>query len=686
MSQELTLLPLKLEEQYACLQAYLPRDWTQDRWCLSGITEKGEPMQRQFTFGLVSPGLTLECKYALWYHWTQRNVQQQSASSQRALLRGFRHITTWLNQVAPAFRSLLDRPLEFWMCSLRTWLVQTGHYHTTMRRELTASQTYQEYFAEDRCVNVLRVTYRLLTAAYDQRPEREKDVWDLRKLGVRLNLSQSAYKLNFTLIVQPWLRALAKAYLEYHLAIHSAAACSRKLFALRQFSLFLAQMTPHAQAADLDRALILRYLSFLQGQKLSATGRSKYLSELRTFLETCAHRLHVPGLTREALIFDEDLPQREELGTREIPAEVLVQLRANLNSLPTTPLRMVTVLLEVGLRISELCQLSLDCLICDDKHEWYLRCYQSKTHREHVIPLVDEEVIGAIQAQQQEIRAQWGKECPYLFPAPSSHRSPYRQHTFATQLNKWAVECQILDRNQQLYRFTSHQFRHTLGMRLLNEDVPLEVVGRLLGHRSLAMTRVYARIRDQKVRADLARVARLRKTVDYQGNAIKGDPRANDLEVQMTRQGMRGQTLPVGGCGRLVVLGECAHANKCLTCPMWLTSTDDLPALKSFYDRAIRLKQRATTCGHRIVIDQQERIIATLTVRIKSLEETPMDGSLCVDDVLAQLRTDLAEAECGLEEAQGASLVLAARHLERAITDMKMRIAALEVPHAPTNE
>ena len=119
---------------------------------------------------------------------------------------------------------------------------------------------------------------------------------------------------------------------------------------------------------------------------------------------------------------------------------------------------------------------------------------------------------------------------------------------------------------------------------------------------------------------------------------------------------------------------------------MWLTSTDDLPALKSFYDRAIRLKQRAIEKGNQIVVEQQDRIIPTLALRIKSLETTEMDGSLCVEDVLVQLRTDLSEAECGLEEAQATGLVLAARHLERAITDMKMRIAALEVPDDQTHE
>jgi hypothetical protein len=135
-------------------------------------------------------------------------------------------------------------------------------------------------------------------------------------------------------------------------------------------------------------------------------------------------------------------------------------------------------------------------------------------------------------------------------------------------------------------------------MRLINEDVPLDVISRLLGHRSLEMTRRYAQKRAAQLRAELERVHRRRKTVDAAGQVVKGDSRANDLEVQMTRKGVRGQTLPVGGCGRLIVLGDCSHANKCLTCPMWLTSTDDLPALMSFYDRAIRLKQRAKASGN----------------------------------------------------------------------------------------
>lgn len=681
MNQEPAHLFLWSEEKQLRLHTSLSGMWAQDTWQLEGINWKEKPVHRTLCFTLPNDALKQEFKYAVWFQWTQGNWHRYHKRGQQAVLHSLRYLVTWLADMESALPSFLKRPLEFWECALRTWLVQTDQYAPRSSKRLMATtHTYKRYVTEDRRIYLFRTLYQTLVEASDDREPTEKDVWDLRTFGVALNLSQAGHKLNFTLISQPWLRALAKRYVEYVLAVHSASNAQRKLTALQHFSSFLAREAPQAGVADLDRALILRYLSFLRDQQLASVTWRHYLGSLRAFLETCAHRLQVPGLTRELLIFDDDFPPRSEGSTREIPAEVLVQLSTHLKALPTTLLRMVAILLAVGLRVNELCQLPVTCLITDDNHEWYLRFYQSKTRRELVIPLVEEEVIGAIQVQQQEVHARWGEACPYLFPSPSSPTKPYLQATFRRQLNEWALQCQITDRHQQPYHFTAHQFRHTVGMRLINENVSLEVISRLLGHQSVSMTQVYARVRDQKLRADLERVARSRKTVDYQGKAVKGDPRANDPAAQMVRRGVRGQTLPVGGCGRLVVLGDCTHANKCLTCPMWLTSTDDLPALKSFYDRAIRLKQRATACGNQMVVEQQDRIIPTLTLRIKSLEDTPMDGSLCVDEVLAQFRTDLTEAECGLEEAQAAGLVLAARHLERTVTEMKMRIAALEVP------
>lgn len=410
----------------------------------------------------------------------------------------------------------------------------------------------------------------------------------------------------------------------------------------------------------------------------SVIWRNQLLSNLRVFLETCAHRLQIPGLTKERIIFDDDFAREPEYLSREIPEEVLTQLRRHLDTLPTTYLRMVVILLECGMRINELCTLPLDCLMHDDRNEWYLRFFQRKSSKEHIIPLVNDDVIGTIQAQQLEVRAQWGEHCVFLFPHPRSPQRPYHQSTFAESLNKWAVEKDIRDRNSKLWHFQTHQFRHTVSMRLINDDVPIEVISRLLGHASVKMTERYARKRKEEVRRELARVQRKRKTVNYQGQVVKGDPGANDPEAQMLRKGIRGQTLPVGGCGRLVVLGGCPHANSCMTCTFWLTSTDDLPALKSFYERAVRLRKLAAERGNEVVMQQQDRIIPLLALRIRSLEEPEKDGAIGVEDLLVQLREDLAEAEGALEEVRHVGLIQAAKFLEQTIIDLKEKIAALE--------
>ena len=47
---------------------------------------------------------------------------------------------------------------------------------------------------------------------------------------------------------------------------------------------------------------------------------------------------------------------------------------------------------------------------------------------------------------------------------------------------------------------TAHQFRHTLGTRLINAGVPQFIVQRVLGHASPEMVSVYAQLHDSTVR------------------------------------------------------------------------------------------------------------------------------------------------------------------------------------------
>jgi integrase len=662
------------EEQQQQLQARLTGSWVEEVWT---FTQKIKKTTYSVHFTLTSPSLQIEVKYALWKKF--ESGEWNATSERNKTLAQLPKLTTWLNRIAPTAHSFLEKSLEQWERALRSYLIEAEQYKKKTHKKLLANQQVRQYQYEDFRILLLRQIYGLVRDAYDDRPETEKDIWDMRKMGLAVNLTTTQFLLSFTDIAQPWLRHLAKAFMKYNTSVHSPGDSSIKLLSIRIFSHFLARYHPTLQISGITRPLIVEYLSVLRDDGRTEHQRRQLLIYLRIFLETCAHTLQIHHITRERIIFDSDLPTEPLAAPRDIPEEVLTNLREHMDTLPTTTLRMVTILLECGMRVSELCTLSLNnCLIHDDRNEWYLRTYQSKSHKEHIIPLVNEKVVGAIQAQQQEIREQWGDECPYLFPSSRFHKLPFKQTPFLRALNTWAFKERISDQQGNLYHFQSHQFRHAVGMRLINDDVSLDTISRLLGHGSLRMTERYARKRAENVRADLERAHRKRRTVNYQGQVVKGDPKANGPEAQILRKGVRGQTLPVGGCGRLIVLGGCPHANSCITCTFWLTSTDDLPALKSFYERAVRLRKLAAEQGNEVVVQQQDRIIPLLALRIKSLEEPTTEGTFGVDDLLVQLREDLAEAEGALEEVRQAGLVQAVKFLEQAIIDLRAKIAALE--------
>jgi len=67
---------------------------------------------------------------------------------------------------------------------------------------------------------------------------------------------------------------------------------------------------------------------------------------------------------------------------------------------------------------------------------------------------------------------------------------------------------------------TPHQWRHTFGTRLVNRDVPLEVVRVLLDHESLEMSSHYARLHDKTVRRHWEQA----RKVNIKGEEIKIEP------------------------------------------------------------------------------------------------------------------------------------------------------------------
>ena len=107
-----------------------------------------------------------------------------------------------------------------------------------------------------------------------------------------------------------------------------------------------------------------------------------------------------------------------------------------------------------------------------------------------------------------------------------------------------------------------HCLRHSYACRLINRDVPQEVVRILLDHESTQMTAHYARITDKTVRRRWEQATK----VNIKGEHVSLDPEGPLAQAQWakTRYGIATLTLPHGYCG-LPVQKSCPHANACFS-------------------------------------------------------------------------------------------------------------------------
>nr|WP_052324795.1 hypothetical protein [Hassalia byssoidea] len=179
-------------------------------------------------------------------------------------------------------------------------------------------QVNKKVFIKDETLIYFTQIYKVILDYYDDRDEHEKDVWELHKLGVRVNPSRAKCTLNFTRINQAWLKEATKKYIRYRLSIYSAEKSLDSIGAINDFSAFIAYYHPLLQAQDIDRRLILEYITQLPHTGLHPRTISKSIGSLKKFLEMCAIEEWLP-VPDKRLIYAEDFPKPTRGLPRYIP-------------------------------------------------------------------------------------------------------------------------------------------------------------------------------------------------------------------------------------------------------------------------------------------------------------------------------------------------------------------------------
>ena len=460
--------------------------------------------------------------------------------------------------------------------------------------------------------------------------EYASDVWRLHKLpGIAAPSGRPCprARLRFDRITQPWLRDLGKRWTRLRLTSGlSITAAKAGLDALTCFSQFLTLAGVDA-LASVDRPLLERHLAWVTSRPGGPGVKKTRIGGLNLFFQAIRQHRWDDTLPGTAAFYPGDTPPVPGQVSRRLAEYVMTQVEspANLDRWPSPAGSLVTVILtRAGLRISSALALDFDCLLHDGQGAPYLRYFNTKMKREAAVP-IDEELEAAIGRQQRRVLDRWPGGTTCLFPRPHANVSgnlPLPDSSYRRMLGRWLATCEIHDEHGRPAHLTPHQWRHTFACRLINRDVPQEVVRVLLDHDSHRMTSHYAKITDQTVRRHWEQATK----VNIKGERVTLDPNGPLGQAQWakTRYGMATQTLPNGYCG-LPVQKSCPHANACLTCPVFVSGPEFLPELREQRRRTFTLIDVSTGKGQTRVAEMNQQVLTNLNRMIGEIEKDRED-------------------------------------------------------------
>ena len=282
---------------------------------------------------------------------------------------------------------------------------------------------------------------------------------------------------------------------------------------LRQFSEFCAQ-----KELVTEKAIIRQYVLYLHETYKQKTVKRKVAS-LKAFYSY---------LEDEEIIENSPLRKirtefrEEKVLPRSIPYSVLQSLLSSMYSqksiestisnrkLLNRDIAVVEILFSTGIRISELCNLMQKNI--DIEHGIF--CIKGKGGKERYLQIGTEEVLE----QLKEYKRHWKKELEASeFFFLNRYGKRYSEQSARRMIQRYTQEAMIE------MHITPHMFRHAFATLLLEEEVDIRFIQKMLGHASITTTQIYAEVASKK-QMEILKMKHPRNRMDiFEKNVETGD-------------------------------------------------------------------------------------------------------------------------------------------------------------------
>ena len=413
-------------------------------------------------------------------------------------LQQFRKISRFLQIYGKNVKSLRDKSLDVWMKKLKGWMLQEG----IPQRQRSPSIWSPDSMTRAREIAYLERVLKFLEGP-DDRPEYEKDIWNLENLSipVRLNPIKNYRVINFTSIQQPQIREELKKGIFFNLQNEAIATVQKEMTAMRRFSTYLSERYPSIKScSEIDRLLIENYLTYLKTEAIETKHFHADLNRLRAALNSIGKVCSYSNL--EALFMTRDIPPTRKTKLKVYSDKELKRLNAVLAEAEEQIARLMIIHQMLGTRISDTLLLETECLY-EMNGQMIIRIRQMKanTYDKPVSP----ELAALIRKAIDYTKERYGST-KYIFVNEKDPEKPMQyaavQQKVVTMLRKKDVR----DDNGEPFGFGTHMYRHTYGMKLTEMHLDDWTIAKLLGHSSVKNVKYYRRMSNQMLAEETRKI------------------------------------------------------------------------------------------------------------------------------------------------------------------------------------
>ncbi|MED1285833.1 site-specific integrase [Bacillus mycoides] len=436
----------------------------------------------------------------------------------------------------------------------------------------------------------------------------KQDIWDMRRLfkNYPKHVASVKYIVKFTGIENTHIRKIIKRYFLNMLGTWEPRTFRSNLEYIMPFFSTLNSYYPNIQSfKELDRQEHIEKV-LPEIYSLSNFKSRRVIFSIRSMFQYIYANKWSDGPKTDALLISYDTPKNEEVLPRPIPPHIKIKLDDYLENtiirlledgmdtpiISPTYWDLIIILRYTGRRFEDMAHLiadgsDIDCLKydLDGDPQLYLDHRIAKVKKDLVVPLahlIDTEgrnmVERAILRQKERVKGLplTSDRKKYLFREivaydeqdnPITETVNYSKFTDRT-LTKICKQIPLSDigaESGDIYKITSHQFRHTVATEMIDAGVDIYAVKNYLGHSSVIMTEKYIKVYQQRLKKEFKE-----KLLNSDATVIK-DKLPEQEEIFGDNKWVKNKIIAIfdqgdGCCEHPYKMPSCPHQVACKTC------------------------------------------------------------------------------------------------------------------------